>query len=181
MPGEEGVLELGQDGVVVAEDPGEERLAGPDLGDGVAPQLLLDGHGLPARVPELAEGGRSGHLANLPSEHDLDSSPGQRFTMTKKSPAWQAISSPTRATPLPFPADDAELVHGDLEVERVARDDLAPEPRLVDAAEEREAAGVALVGEHGERADLGEGLDDEHAGQRRPAGEVPGEERLVAA
>ncbi len=33
---EEGVLELGQDRVLVAEDAGEQRLAGPDPGDRVA-------------------------------------------------------------------------------------------------------------------------------------------------
>ena len=70
VAGQEGVLELGQDGVVVAEHAGEQGLAGADLGDGVAAQLLLDGHGLPAGCPELAaasvEGCRTGHPANLP-------------------------------------------------------------------------------------------------------------------
>ena len=55
MAGQQGVLELGQHGVLVAEDLGEQGLAGADAGDGVAADLLLDRHGHPARFPELAE------------------------------------------------------------------------------------------------------------------------------
>ena len=39
VAGEEGVLELRQDGVLVAEHRVDQRLAGPDPGDGVAPDL----------------------------------------------------------------------------------------------------------------------------------------------
>ena len=60
MAGEEGVLELRQDGVLVAQHDREQRLAGLDLGDGVAPQLLLDRDGGPARLAELAERGGGG-------------------------------------------------------------------------------------------------------------------------
>ena len=57
VAGEQRVLELREDGVLVAEHAGEQRLAGADPGDGVAPHLLLDRDGLPARLAELAEGG----------------------------------------------------------------------------------------------------------------------------
>ena len=62
----------------------------------------------------------------------------------------------------------------DLELERVAGADLAAEAGAVEAAEQRQLAGEALVGEHGDGADLGDRLAHQHAGQRRPAGEVPG-------
>ena len=57
MPGQQGVLELGQHGVVEAEDALHERLAPGDAGGGVAAELLVDRRRLPARGPELAEGG----------------------------------------------------------------------------------------------------------------------------
>ena len=49
----------GQDGVLVAEHAVDQRLARGDAGHGVAPHLFLDRHGLPARLAELTEGGRS--------------------------------------------------------------------------------------------------------------------------
>ena len=57
VPGEQRVLELGQDGVLVAEDA-VERAARPAAirAIGVAPDLFLDGDRLPARLAELAEG-----------------------------------------------------------------------------------------------------------------------------
>ena len=65
MPGQEGVLELGQHRVLEAEDPVHERLARGDPGRGVAAELLVDRDGLPPGGPELAErggqvGGRGG-------------------------------------------------------------------------------------------------------------------------
>ena len=72
----------------------------------------------------------------------------------------------------------AAHLHGQLE--GVAGADLAAEAGAVETAEQRQLAGVALVGEHGDRADLGDGLAHQHAGQRRAAGEVAGEEPLVA-
>ena len=57
MPGEEGVLQLGQDGVVEAEHALDEGLARGDAGGGVAAELLVDGPGLPPRRPQLAERG----------------------------------------------------------------------------------------------------------------------------
>ena len=57
VPGEERVLELREDRVLVAHDDGEQLLAGLDLGDGVAAQLLLHGDRGPSGGPELAEGG----------------------------------------------------------------------------------------------------------------------------
>ena len=97
-------------------------------------------------------GGRRGQRDDRARVHDDEEEPGLAGDLV--ADAGDAAALPGRG---------AELVHGDLEVERVARDDLAPEPGLVDAAEQREPAGVAVVGEHGQRADLGERLDDEHA------------------
>ena len=42
------------------------------------------------------------------------------------------------------------------------------------------SVGVALVAEDGDGAHLGQRLDHQHPGQRGPAGEVPGEEPLLA-
>ena len=59
-PGEDGVLELRHDGVLVADDAVEQRLAGPDLGHGVAPDLFLDRDGLPAGLLQGSDrGGRA--------------------------------------------------------------------------------------------------------------------------
>ena len=82
MAGEQGVLELRHDGLLVAEHAVEQRLAGGDLGDGVAPDLLLDRDGLPAGGPELAQGGhrrrrgagRDGHGSTIPP-HARDGDP----------------------------------------------------------------------------------------------------------
>ena len=68
---------------------------------------------------------------------------------------------------------------GHLELEQVAGDHLPPEPGLLDAAEQRELAGKARVGQHGHPAQLGQGLDHEHPGQGGAPREVTGEERLV--
>ena len=57
MAGEQRVLQLRHDRVLVAEHAVEQRLTGGDLGDGVAPDLLLDRHRLPAGGLQIAEGG----------------------------------------------------------------------------------------------------------------------------
>ena len=87
VAGEQRVLELREDGVLVAlHDHREEHLARLDAGDGVASQLLLHRHRGPPRLAELADrGGRGvrgsrGHGANL--------SPGPRV-------AVQAVGSGT--------------------------------------------------------------------------------------
>ena len=59
-------------------------------------------------------------------------------------------------------------------------DDLAAEASAVEPAEQRQLAGVARIGEHRDRPDLGDRLAHQHAGQRRPAREVAAEEPLVA-
>ena len=59
VAGQQRVLELRQDRVLVAQDPVDQRLAGGDLAGGVAPHLLLDGDGLPAGLPELTQRGRT--------------------------------------------------------------------------------------------------------------------------
>ena len=56
VAGQDGVLELRQDGLLVAEDALDQGLAGQDAGHGVAPDLLLDGHRLPAGLAELTDG-----------------------------------------------------------------------------------------------------------------------------
>ena len=55
MAGEQGVLQLRQDGLLVAEDVGEQRLTVGDAGDGVGPDLFLDRARLPSGRPELAD------------------------------------------------------------------------------------------------------------------------------
>ena len=67
VPGQEGVLQLRHHGGLVAEHPVEQGLAGGDLGDGVAADLLLHGERLPAGLAELTEGGGArGHGGTLP-------------------------------------------------------------------------------------------------------------------
>ena len=55
VPGEDGVLDLGDDGLFVAEDVGKKRLAGPELGDQVAPHLVLDRLDPIAARPQFAQ------------------------------------------------------------------------------------------------------------------------------
>ena len=62
----------------------------------------------------------------------------------------------------------------------VARTHDAPEAHLLDATEQRELPRVALVAEQRDRARLRERLELDHAGDDRVAGEVAGEEELVA-
>ena len=63
----------------------------------------------------------------------------------------------------------------------VARLDDPLEAHVVDPGEERELAAVLLERQRRDRAGLRERLDHDHARHDRPAGEVPGEEPLVAA
>lgn len=66
MAGEDGVDDLGDDGIVVAEDAGEEGLAGPEAGDEILAEFVLDGAVGEARFGEIvglaesAEGLRQG-------------------------------------------------------------------------------------------------------------------------
>ena len=55
MTGEQCVLELRQHGVLIAEHVGEQRFTGPNAGDGVGPQLLLDRTAGPARGSQGTE------------------------------------------------------------------------------------------------------------------------------
>ena len=57
---------------------------------------------------------------------------------------------PTRAVPWPLPALDPSWSSSTVEVQGVAGHDLAAEAGLVDPAEERQLAGVALVGQQGD-------------------------------
>ena len=67
------------------------------------------------------------------------------------------------------------------QLELVPGHDDALEAHVVDTREERELAAVLLVGEDGDGARLGHGLDHEDAGHDRTPGEVPGEVPLVLA
>src|SRR5438552_2789714 len=60
---EDRVLDLRHDALLVAHDPGEERLPAPEARDQVVAQLLLDRLRLPAAGPELADRARA-HLAS---------------------------------------------------------------------------------------------------------------------
>jgi hypothetical protein len=71
-------------------------------------------------------------------------------------------------------AASRQPTHLDLELERVTRQHLSAEPAPLDAAKQRELARISLVREQRDRAELGDGLDHEHAGQRGPAGKCPG-------
>ena len=66
-----------------------------------------------------------------------------------------------------------------MELQRVAGLDLPAEAGAVEPAEQGQLAGEPRVGQHGDRTDLGDGFAHQHAGQRRPAGKVAGEEPLV--
>ena len=66
VAGEEGVLELREDGVLVAEHPLDQGLTRPDAGDGVAPHLFLDGDRGPAGLAQLADGGGAGRHGGQP-------------------------------------------------------------------------------------------------------------------
>ena len=50
MAGQDGVLQLREDGLLVAEDALDQGLAGQDAGHGVAPDLLLDRAPIPSRT-----------------------------------------------------------------------------------------------------------------------------------
>jgi biotin-[acetyl-CoA-carboxylase] ligase BirA-like protein len=84
----------------------------------------------------------------------------------------------TRASLADRPPDPLELA-GQLEL--VAGFDKPFEAHVVDAGEEREAALVLLLGEHGHSAGLGHGLDDQDPGHDRAAGKVSLEVPLVLA
>ena len=66
VAGEDGVLELREDGVLVAEHALDQRLPRPDAGDGVASHLLLDGNRGPAGLAQLADGGGTGRHGGQP-------------------------------------------------------------------------------------------------------------------
>ena len=58
MTREQGALEVGEDGVVEADDAGEAGVAGPEAGEEVGADLLLDGAVLVSGRAQRAEGGR---------------------------------------------------------------------------------------------------------------------------
>ena len=63
MAGQQGVLELGKDGVVETEHPLHQRLARGDAGGGVAPELLVDGKSTPSPMLEARRAWRAGRRA----------------------------------------------------------------------------------------------------------------------
>src|SRR3972149_3963426 len=66
LAGEERVLDLGDAGLLVADDPGKERLAAAEPRDQVVAQLLLDGPGDVAARRELADRARPRRHATAP-------------------------------------------------------------------------------------------------------------------
>ena len=88
---------------------------------------------------------------------------------------------PAAPRPLPLPARADIRPSSTLSSSVVAGPDLATEPGA-DRGRRTAAACPAkrVVGEHRDRADLGDRLAHQHARQRRPAREVAGEEPLVA-
>ena len=76
MPREDRVLERGDDGLLVAEDAGEDVLARLQLRDEVVADLVLDGLGRVSGRDELSEGGGAiGHETPLPQAYGI-SAPG---------------------------------------------------------------------------------------------------------
>ena len=69
---------------------------------------------------------------------------------------FAGLLAANRRDPVALAAARRQRSHLDRKLERVAGNDLAAEARAVDATEERELPGVALVGEDGAAADLGE-------------------------
>ena len=57
LAGQDGVFQLGDDGLLEADDAGKDWLFGADLGNQVAADFLAHGDGLVAAVAEFAEGG----------------------------------------------------------------------------------------------------------------------------
>src|SRR5262249_24174910 len=66
-----------------------------------------------------------------------------------------------------------------LELERVSRYRLCPEPSAVDPTEQRQLPRVAFVGQDRDPTELRQRLDHEDTWQCRPVWEVAGEERFV--
>jgi hypothetical protein len=67
----------------------------------------------------------------------------------------------------------------DLQDQFVPGNHLSTEPGTVQPAEERQLAGEPFIGEDRSGTDLGDRLAHQHTRQRRPSGEVTGEEELV--
>ena len=69
LPGEDGVLDLRDDGLFIADDAGEDVFARAHLANQVLAHLLLDGEHPVAALAELADGGgtggRSGHAGDV--------------------------------------------------------------------------------------------------------------------
>src|SRR4029077_17951587 len=69
VPGEQGALQLGYDGVVEADDAGERGFAGAEAAEQVGTDLLLDGSSGVTGVAEFAERGwrrrRGSHISTL--------------------------------------------------------------------------------------------------------------------
>ena len=79
VAGEDAVDQLGEDGVAVADDSGEELFAGLELVDDVAAELVFDGAGAVAGFFELADGcgTRMTHVGMI-GERGLDGLPVQK-------------------------------------------------------------------------------------------------------
>ena len=68
VPGEDGVDELRNDGLVVSDDSGEERLAGLQLLNKIVADFLLDRPRAQTRPPQVPKG-MDGHHSPILSDH----------------------------------------------------------------------------------------------------------------
>ncbi len=102
----------------------------------------------------------------------------RRSARREDRPGKRATRRPWPA-PCPSPPEPTSGPDGP-RARAVAGHHLSSEPCLLDTAEEREPPGITRVGEHGHGSQLGQGLDHEDARKDRVAGEVAGEEVLVA-
>ncbi len=111
----------------------------------------------------------------------ISSAPGgAESTSTKRSSAWQATRRRPWPVPVPLPA------RADIRPRVTSSSSRSPgttwrrnRARSM-PPNSGQLAGEAGIGQDGHAAQLGQRLDHQHPGKGRPAGEVTGEERLVA-
>ena len=123
VAGQQGGLELGQHGVVEADDAGEGRLARAEPGEQVLPQLVLGAARGPAGGAELGEGRRLGvpgagrwgwgGLGGVSDRHAANST-----TAPKRAPGAEAARFPGRRRVAPAAAGGSP--HGRLALETTA-------------------------------------------------------------
>ena len=111
VAGQEGVLELGDDRVLIAQHAREQWLAGADLGDRVAPQLLFDRAGHPSGLAELAEGGGSRRHVSTVVASSGEGDPAARSPPRTSAAAGPSPGPPTQARGPPTREFSPAAVH----------------------------------------------------------------------